>query len=125
VDRQTLNKGLKTRREVLGDPYVDKAMNTADDFNRPMQELMTTYCWGEVWNRPGLDRKTRSMLNLAMISALNRPHEFKAHVRGAINNGVSKDEIREVLLQVMIYCGAPAGGDSFRLAREVFAEMAI
>jgi len=125
MDRQTLDKGLETRREVLGDPYVDKAMNTADDFNRPMQELMTTYCWGEVWNRPGLDRKTRSMLNLAMISALNRPHEFKAHVRGAINNGVSKDEIREILLQVMIYCGAPAGGDSFRLAREVFAELGI
>ena len=125
MDRETLDKGLKTRREVLGDPYVDKAMNTADDFNLPMQELMTTYCWGEVWNRPGLDRKTRSMLNLAMISALNRPHEFKAHVRGAINNGVSKDEIREVLLQVMIYCGAPAGGDSFRLAREVFSELGI
>jgi 4-carboxymuconolactone decarboxylase len=125
MDRETLDKGLKTRRQVLGDPYVDKAMNTADDFNLPMQELMTTYCWGEVWNRPGLDRKTRSMLNLAMISALNRPHEFKAHVRGAINNGVSKDEIREVLLQVMIYCGAPAGGDSFRLAREVFAELGI
>jgi 4-carboxymuconolactone decarboxylase len=125
VDRETLDKGLKTRREVLGDPYVDKAMNTADDFNRPMQEIMTTYCWGEIWNRPGLDRKTRSMLNLAMISALNRPHEFKAHVRGAINNGVSKDEIREVLLQVMIYCGAPAGVDSFRLAREVFTEMGI
>jgi 4-carboxymuconolactone decarboxylase len=125
VDRETFDKGLKTRREVLGDFYVDKAMNTADDFNLPMQELMTTYCWGEVWNRPGLDRKTRSMLNLAMIAALNRPHEFKAHVRGAINNGVSKEEIREVLLQVMIYCGAPAGVDSFRMAREVLTEMGI
>jgi 4-carboxymuconolactone decarboxylase len=125
VDREMFEKGLKTRREVLGSPYVDKAINTADDFNRPMQELVTQYCWGEIWGRPGLDRKTRSMLNLAMISALNRPHEFKAHVRGAINNGVSKDEIREVLLQVMIYCGAPAGVDSFRMAREVFEELGI
>jgi 4-carboxymuconolactone decarboxylase len=125
MDQKMFDQGLKTRREVLGSPYVDKAINTADDFNRPMQELVTTYCWGEVWGRPGLDRKTRSMLNLAMISALNRPHEFKAHVRGAINNGVSKDEIREVLLQVMIYCGAPAGVDSFRMAREVFEEMGI
>ena len=125
VDREMFEKGLKTRREVLGSPYVDKAINTADDFNRPMQELVTQYCWGEIWGRPGLDRKTRSMLNLAMISALNRPHEFKAHVRGAINNGVSKDEIREVLLQVMIYCGAPAGVDSFRMAREVFEDLGI
>jgi len=125
MDQKMFDQGLKTRREVLGDPYVDKAINTADDFNRPMQELMTAYCWGEVWGRPGLDRKTRSMLNLAMISALNRPHEFKAHVRGAINNGVSKDQIREVLLQVMIYCGAPAGVDGFRMAREVFEDLGI
>jgi len=123
VDRETFEKGLKIRREVLGSQYVDKAIDTADDFNRPMQELVTQYCWGEVWGRPGLDRKTRSIINLAMISALNRPNEFKAHVRGAIHNGVSKDEIREVLLQVMIYCGAPAGVDSFRMAREVFEEM--
>jgi 4-carboxymuconolactone decarboxylase len=125
VDREMFEKGLKTRRDVLGDPYVDKAINTADDFNRPMQELMTQYCWGEVCGRPGLERKTRSIINLAMIAALNRPHEFKAHARGAINNGVSKDEIREVLLQVMIYCGAPAGVDSFRMAREVFEELGI
>lgn len=125
VDQKMFEKGLKTRREVLGDPYVDKAIDTADDFNRPMQEIMTQYCWGEVWGRPGLERKTRSIINLAMIAALNRPHEFKAHVRGALTNGVSKDEIREVLLQVMIYCGAPAGVDSFRMAREVFAELGV
>jgi 4-carboxymuconolactone decarboxylase len=125
MDQKMFDQGLKTRREVLGSAYVDKAIDNADDFNRPMQELVTTYCWGEVWGRPGLDRKTRSLLNLAMISALNRPHEFKAHVRGAINNGVSKDEIREVLLQVMIYCGAPAGVDSFRMAREVFEDLGI
>jgi 4-carboxymuconolactone decarboxylase len=125
VNQELFEKGLKIRREVLGDPYVDKALNTADDFNRPMQEIMTQYCWGEVWGRPGLERKTRSIINLAMIAALNRPHEFKAHVRGALNNGVSKDEIREVLLQVMIYCGAPAGVDSFRMAREVFAELGV
>jgi 4-carboxymuconolactone decarboxylase len=123
VDRETFEKGFQIRREVLGGQYVDKAMATADDFNRPMHELVTQYCWGEVWGRPGLDRKMRSIINLAMISALNRPNEFKAHVRGAIHNGVSRDEIREVLLQVMIYCGAPAGVDSFRMAREVFEEM--
>src|SRR6204780_3702719 len=118
-------KGLKIRREVLGAEYVDKAMSTADDFNRPLQELVTTYCWGECWGRPGLDRKTRSMLNLAMISALNRPHEIKAHVKGAINNGLTKNDIQEVFLQVAIYCGVPAAVDSFRLAREVFQELGI
>jgi 4-carboxymuconolactone decarboxylase len=118
-------KGLGIRREVLGAEYVDKAMATADDFNMPLQELVSTYCWGEIWGRPGLDRKTRSMLNLAMISALNRPHEIKAHVKGAINNGLTKADIQEVFLQVAIYCGVPAAVDSFRLAREVFAEMGI
>src|ERR1700728_5063279 len=118
-------KGLKIRREVLGAEYVDKALSTADDFNRPLQELVTTYCWGGCGGRPGLDRKTRSMLNLAMISALNRPHELKAHVRGAINNGLTKAEISEVLLQVMVYAGVPAGVDSFRIANEVFSEMSV
>ncbi len=118
-------KGLQVRREVLGDEYVNKSIAAATDFNAALQQQATESAWGAIWTRPGLDRKTRSMLNLAMISALNRPHEFKAHVRGAINNGVSKDEIREVLLQVMIYCGAPAGVDSFRMAREVFEEMGV
>jgi 4-carboxymuconolactone decarboxylase len=118
-------KGLKIRREVLGAEYVDNAINTADDFNRPLQELVTQYCWGEIWGRPGLDRKTRSLMNLAMISALNRPHEVKAHVKGALNNGLTKNDIQEVFLQVAIYCGVPAAVDSFRLAREVFKEMGI
>jgi len=125
VEKEMFEKGLKIRREVLGAQYVDNALKTADDFNRPLQELVTTYCWGECWGSPGLDRKTRSMLNLAMLSALNRPHEIKAHVRGAINNGLSKNDIQEVFLQVAIYVGVPAAVDSFRIAREVFQEMGI
>ncbi|HEY7759387.1 MAG TPA: 4-carboxymuconolactone decarboxylase [Burkholderiales bacterium] len=116
-------KGLKVRREVLGAEYVDRAIQTADDFNRPMQELVTRYCWGEIWNRPGLDRKTRSMLNLAMLTALNRPHEVKMHVRGALNNGLTRAQISEVFLHAAIYCGVPAAIDSFRTAKEVFAEL--
>jgi 4-carboxymuconolactone decarboxylase len=116
-------KGLSIRRAVLGADFVDKAIATANDFNRPLQELVTQYCWGEVWGRPGLERKTRSLLNLAMLSALNRPHEVKMHIKGALNNGVSKDEIKEVFLQVAIYCGVPAAVDSFRLAKEVFDEL--
>lgn len=125
MDRSMFEKGLSIRREVLGADYVDKAINTADDFNRPLQELVTQYCWGEIWGRPGLDRRTRSMLNLAMISALNRPHEVKAHIKGAINNGLSKDDIKEVFLQVAIYCGVPAAVDSFRIAQETFREMGL
>jgi 4-carboxymuconolactone decarboxylase len=125
VDRETFEKGMNIRRAVLGADYVDKAMASADDFNRPMQELTTQYCWGEIWGRPGLDRRTRSIINLAMISALNRPHELRIHVKGALNNGLSKDDIREVLLQVAIYCGVPAGVDSFRAAQEVFRELGI
>jgi 4-carboxymuconolactone decarboxylase len=125
VNKELFEKGLKTRREVLGAEYVDASIKNADDFNMPMQELVTQYCWGDVWNRPGLDRKTRSFLNLAMITALNRPHELKLHVRGAINNGLSKDEIKEVFLQAAVYCGVPAGIDSFRVAKEVFKEMGI
>jgi 4-carboxymuconolactone decarboxylase len=125
MDKPMFEKGLEIRREVLGREFVDNAISTADDFNRPLQELVTQYCWGEIWGRPGLDRKTRSMLNLAMISALNRPHEVKMHVKGAINNGLTKDQIMEVLLQVAIYCGVPAAVDSFRIAREAFKEMGI
>jgi 4-carboxymuconolactone decarboxylase len=117
-------KGLKIRRAVLGRKYVDASIKAADDFNRPFQELVTEYCWGAVWGRPGLSRKTRSLINLAMLTALNRPHEVKLHIKGALNNGVSKDEVREVLLQTAIYCGVPASLDSFRIAREVFAEAA-
>ncbi len=117
------DQGLSTRREVLGAEYVDASIKNATDFNIDMQELVTQYCWGDVWNRPGLERKTRSFLNLAMITALNRPHELKLHVRGAINNGLTKEEIKEVFLQAAIYCGVPAAIDSFRVASEVFKEM--
>ncbi len=123
MNQDLFDQGLKTRREVLGAEHVDAALKNADDFNRPMQELVTQYCWGDVWNRPGLDRRTRSLLNLAMLTALNRPHELKLHVRGALNNGLSQDEIREVFLQTAIYCGVPAAIDAFRQAREVFKEM--
>jgi 4-carboxymuconolactone decarboxylase len=122
MDKEMFEKGLGIRRQVLGADFVDNALATADDFNRPLQELVTQYCWGEVWGRPGLDKKTRSLLNLAMLSALNRPHEIKMHVRGALANGVTKDEIKEVFLQVAIYCGVPAAVDSFRIAKEVFKE---
>lgn len=115
--------GLRIRREVLGAEYVDKSIELSDDFNRPLQELVTQYCWGAVWSRPGLNRKTRSLINLAMLTALNRPHEVKLHLKGALNNGCSREEIMEVLLQTAIYCGVPAAIDSFRLAREVFNEV--
>ncbi len=125
MDQERFNKGLATRREVLGAEHVDKSIASADDFNRPMQELVTEYCWHEIWNRPGLDRRTRSIINLAMLTALNRPHEIKLHVVGALNNGLSKTEISEVFLQTAIYCGVPAAIDSFRVAREVFKERGI
>jgi len=122
MNRDAFENGLKTRRAVLGAEYVDASIASADDFNMPMQELVTEYCWNEIWNRPGLDRKTRSLLNLAMLTALNRPHELKLHVRGALNNGVTPAEIREVFLQTAIYCGVPAAIDSVRNAKEVFKE---
>lgn len=116
-------RGLATRRAVLGEAHVDRQLASADDFSKPFQDLVTTYCWGEVWGREELPRKTRSMLNLAMLTALNRPQEFKLHVRGALTNGVSPTEIREVLMQTAIYCGVPAAVDAFRNAREVFSEL--
>ncbi|MFM2126214.1 MAG: hypothetical protein RL328_2665 [Acidobacteriota bacterium] len=125
MDKAMFDKGLKIRKEVLGAEFVEKALASADDFNMPMQELATTYCWGECWGRPGLDKKTRSIINLAMISALNRPHELKIHVKGAIRNGCTKEEIREVLFQVAIYAGVPAGVDSFRIAKEALTEMGV
>ena len=125
INKEAFDKGLQTRREVLGADYVDNAIKNADDFNMPMQDLVTEYCWNEIWNRPGLDRKTRSIINLAMLTALNRPHELKLHVRGAINNGLTKEEIREVFMQTAIYCGVPAAIDSFRNAKEMFKEMGI
>ena len=123
MNQDLFDRGLKVRREVLGAEYVDASIANADDFNRPMQELVTQFGWGEIWNRPGLDRRTRSLLNLAMISILNRPHELRAHLRGALNNGVSREEIQEVFLQVAVYAGVPAAVDAFRTAREFFAEI--
>jgi 4-carboxymuconolactone decarboxylase len=125
MNNELFDNGLKIRREVLGADYVDASIRNADELTIPLQELVTQYCWGEIWARPGLDRRTRSFLNLAMITALNRPHELKLHVRGAINNGLTKEEIAEVFLQTAIYCGVPAALDSFRVAKEVFKEMGI
>lgn len=122
MDQATYDKGMKIRREVLGSDYVDNSIRNADALTKPLQDLVTEYCWGAVWGRPGLDRRTRSFLNLAMISALNRPHELELHVRGALNNGLTREEIAEVFLQVGVYCGAPAAIDSFRVARKIFAE---
>ncbi len=125
MDKDAFEKGLKTRREVLGSEYVDNSLQNAGEFNMPMQELVTEYAWNAIWNRPGLDRRSRSMINLAMLTALNRPHELKLHLRGAINNGLTKDEIREIFMQTAVYCGVPAAIDSFRCAKELFAEMGI
>ena len=123
MDQDLYDKGMKIRREVLGDAYVDRALSKSGPFNDPLQELVTTYCWGWCWGREGLERRDRSLINLAMIAVLNRHNELKAHIRGALNNGLSKEEIREVLLQVGIYGGVPAMVDSFRLANEAFAEI--
>lgn len=117
--------GLKIRKEVLGDDYVEKALKQADSFNQEFQDVVTEYCWGGTWGRGVLSKKQRSMLNLCMLSALNRPQEFKIHFRGAITNGCSLDELKEVLLQVAIYCGIPAGVEAFRLARQVLEEEGI
>jgi 4-carboxymuconolactone decarboxylase len=122
MNKELFDKGLEIRKSVLGKEFVENSIKNADDFNMPMQELATEYCWGYVWGRPGLDKRTRSFLNLAMIAALNRPHELKIHVQGALRNGLTRQEIMEVFLQVAIYCGVPAGVDSFRIAREAFAE---
>ena len=122
MSKDVQERGLEIRKSVLGADYVEAAFRSADDFNLPMQELVTEYCWGAVWGRETLSLKTRSMLNLAMIATLNRPHELRLHVRGALRNGVSKDEIREIFMQVAVYAGVPAGVDAFRLAREVFNE---
>lgn len=122
MDKKTFDTGLGIRSEVLGPTYVENAMRTADEFNRPFQELVTEYCWGAVWGREDLPRKTRSLLNLAMLGALNRPHELKLHIAGALRNGVSKDEMREVFMQLAIYAGVPAAVEAFRVARQVFAE---
>jgi len=123
MDQKMHDNGLEIRKAVLGEAYVTNALKNVDDFNRPFQEMLNEYCWGTVWGREELPRKTRSMLNIAMISILNRPHELRAHLKGALTNGVTRDEIREILMQVAIYGGMPAAVDSFRIARELFAEL--
>jgi len=125
MDKQAFDRGMKIRREVLGDEHVDRSMAAVDDLHRPLQEFITQYCWGEIWSRPGLDRKARSMINLAMLAALNRPHELKIHIRGALRNGLGKAEIAEILLQAAFYAGGPAALDAVRVAREVYKEEGI
>ena len=116
--------GLAVRKAVLGEEYVNNSLANVDDFTEPLQQYLTENAWGAVWVRDGLDRKTRSMLSLAMLTALNRPNELKLHIKGAINNGVSKEEMREIFLQCAVYCGAPAGLDAFKIAQQVFKEEA-
>jgi 4-carboxymuconolactone decarboxylase len=123
MDKDLYARGLQNRKDVLSDAHVERSFANADDFTKPYQELVTEYCWGAVWDRPGLSRKTRSLLNLAMLTALNREEEFRLHVRAAFRNGVTREEICEVLLQTMIYCGVPAANSAFKQAREVFAAM--
>ena len=123
MSSEMFEKGIAKRRKVLGNEYVDKALASADEFGADLQKLITEYAWGEIWNKESLTDKERSMINLGMIAALNRPHELKLHIKGALNNGLTKDQIRDIFLQVTVYCGAPAGIDSMRLAREAFAEI--
>ncbi|HEY0409878.1 MAG TPA: carboxymuconolactone decarboxylase family protein [Candidatus Dormibacteraeota bacterium] len=123
MDRGACERGLEIRREVLGDSYVAQAQSRVDEFTQPFQELLNGYCWGEIWGRPGLPRKVRSLLNLAMLTALNRPEELRLHLRGALRNGATREEIGEVLLQTAVYCGVPAANGAFREARQVFAEV--
>jgi 4-carboxymuconolactone decarboxylase len=123
LNQNTYDKGLEIRTAVLGEEYVRAATAGADDFTKPFQDLVTEYCWGAVWGRDQLPLKTRSMLNLAMIPLLNRPQELRTHIRGALTNGVTRDEIREVFMQVAIYAGVPAAVDSFRIAQQTFAEL--
>jgi len=125
VGESRYERGLAIRKEVLGEAHVERSLQNATDFDRAMQELTTEYCWGTIWARPGLTRRERSMINLAMLSALNRPEELAIHVRGAIQNGVTPEEIKEIFLQVAIYCGVPTGIESFRVGRKMLSEMGL
>ena len=125
MNKKLFDKGMAVRREVAGEMVIDAAMKNADEFSMPMQELVTEFCWGAIWTRPDLDRRSRSILNLGILCALNRPEELAGHIRGAITNGVTKAEIRECLLQVAVYVGMPAGLGAFRVAREVFAQLEV
>ncbi len=122
MDKERYDRGLAKRRQVLGEAYVDRALQGVDDFNRDFQRLLTEYCWGETWGDETLKPRERSILNLGMIAALGKMEEFQTHVRGALNNGLTPDEIRAALTQIMIYCGAPVGVDCFRVARPIIAE---
>ena len=122
MDRKLMDNGLAVRRAVLGDEYVDRAMKNADDFNKPFQEIVSEYCWGLCWTDKTLSRRERSILNLGMIAALGKMHEFELHLRGALRNGLTEDEIRAVLIQIAVYCGIPVGVDCFRVAKQVMAE---
>ena len=124
TEETLFERGMQVRRAVLGDAYVDRSLQGGTEFRKPMQELVTEFCWGAVWSREGLDRKTRSLVNIGMLTALNRSTELAAHVRGAVNNGATKEEIQEVLLQTAVYCGMPAGLESFRVAEKVFDDLA-
>ncbi len=119
---QKFKEGLKIRRAVLGDEYVDKAMSKLDDLSAPLQELVTEYCWGTVWNRDTLSRSTKSLINIAMLSALNRPHEVELHLKGAINNGCTQEEILDVIMHVAVYCGVPAAIDTMKITRRVLEQ---
>jgi 4-carboxymuconolactone decarboxylase len=123
MDEARFERGLAARKAVLGEDYVVRSLEQADDFNREFQELVTEYCWGTCWGDSTLDRKQRSLLNLGMIAALNRMHEFELHFRGALKNGLTRDELKAILMQIAVYCGIPAGVECFRIARKVFAEM--
>lgn len=121
-ERERYEQGMKVRRAVLGDTHVDKSLQHRNEFNEAFQDLITRYAWGEIWSRPGLPRQTRSMITLAMMVALNRQDEFRLHLRAAVNNGVTREEIREVLLQTAIYCGVPAANTAFHVAEEILGE---
>ena len=123
MDRKLMDKGVQVRREVLGDEYVDRSMKNADDFNKPFQEIVSEYCWGLCWSDETLSRRDRSLLNLGMIAALGKMPEFELHLRGAIRNGLTKEELRAVLIHISVYCGIPVGVDCFRAAKGVIAEM--
>lgn len=122
-DRERYEKGMTVRRAVLGDAHVDRSLQNRNSFNEEFQDLITRYAWGEIWTRPGLSRRTRSLIVLATTIALNRTEEFRLHVRAALNNGVTRDEIKEVLLQTAIYCGVPAANSAFHIAQALFAEI--
>ena len=122
-DRERYEKGMEVRRAVLGDEHVNRSLKNSSDFNREFQDLLTRYAWGEIWTRQGLPRPTRSLIVIATLVALNRPEDLRMHIRAAFNNGVTRDDIKEVLLQSAVYCGLPAANSAFHAAEEVFAEM--